>query len=87
MEERFMNLEIRELRKITERPLHFAITGMHFDWYMDSEVLLKLYGKYFWYLELNRATQVIAAYAEDELAGVLLADMKGEEKRYHTGNR
>lgn len=85
MEERFMNLEIRELRKKDYRKaIAFAITGMHFNWYMDSEILLKLYGRYFWYLELNRATQVIAAYAEDELAGVLLADMKGEDKKYRT---
>ncbi len=85
MEESFLNLEIRELRKKDYRKaVAFAITGMHFNWYMDSEVLLKLYGKYFWYLELNRATQVIAAYEEDELAGVLLADMKGEDKKYRT---
>ena len=80
-----MNLEIRELRKKDYRKaIAFAITGMHFNWYMDSSVLLKLYGKYFWYMELNRATQVIAAYEEDELAGVLLADMKGEDKKYRT---
>lgn len=30
-------------------------------------------------MELNRATQVIAAYEGDELAGVLLAEMYGEK--------
>ena len=53
---------------------------MHFNMYLDNEKELNLYGKYFWYLELTNATQVVSAYIEDELAGVLLADIKGEEK-------
>lgn len=50
--------------------------------YLDNKTELNLYGKYFWYLELTNATQVISAYIGDELAGVLVADMKGEEKMY-----
>ena len=77
-----MQLELRELRKQDyKKAIRFAITGMHFDWYMDSRVLLNLYGRYFWYLELTRATQVIAAYAEGDFAGVLLAAVLGEENR------
>lgn len=57
---------------------------MHFDMYLHSKFLLKLYGRYFWYLELANATQVISTYIEDEFVGVLLADMKGEEKKYKT---
>ena len=53
---------------------------MHFDWYTKNKLLLNLYGRYFWYLELNRATQIIALYADDESAGVLLADIKGKSK-------
>ena len=52
---------------------------MHFDWYTKNKLLLNLYGRYFWYLELNRATQIIALYADDE-SGVLLADIKGKSK-------
>ena len=34
------------------------------------------------YMELNRATQIIAAYEGDELAGVLLAEMdKGDMEK------
>ncbi len=55
---------------------------MHFDWYTKNKLLLNLYGRYFWYLELNRATQIIALYADDELAGVLLADIKGKSKKH-----
>ena len=78
-----MNIEIREIRKKDFRKaIEFAITGMHFDWYFDHTWLLKLYGTYFWYLEIGRATQIIAAYYENKLAGVLLAEIKGEERRY-----
>lgn len=80
-----MELELRELRKKDEhRAIQFAITGMHFDWYMDSRLLLNLYGRYFWYLELTRATQIIAAYLGGELAGVMLAQMKGENKKHRS---
>ena len=57
---------------------------MHFDLYLDNKFLLYLYGNYFWYDELNRATQVIAAYVGEKLAGVLLADIKGEKKSYRS---
>ena len=77
-----MEVELRELkRKDYAKAIQYAITGMHFHWYLDSRFLLNLYGRYFWYLELGRATQVIAAYVGDRLAGVLLAEMKGEPKQ------
>lgn len=44
---------------------------MHFNMYLDNKMELNLYGKYFWYLELTNATQVISAYMQDELAGVI----------------
>ena len=80
-----MEVEIRELRKRDYgKAIQFAITGMHFNLYLDHKFLLHLYGRYFWYSELQCATQVIAAYLGDELAGVLLADMRGEKKRHRT---
>ena len=66
-------------RKDYSKVIGYAITGMHFDWYMSSKIILNAYGKYFLYMELNRATQIIAAYEGDELAGVLLAEIKGEK--------
>lgn len=60
------------------RAIDFAVTGMHFDWYMDNRWLQRLYGRYFWYKEKARATQVLAAYADGALAGVLLARFDGE---------
>ncbi len=47
---------------------------------MENELLLNLYGRHFLYMELNRATQILTLYAENELAGVLLAEIKGEKK-------
>jgi GNAT superfamily N-acetyltransferase len=58
----------------------FALQGMNFNMYSDKAWELKLYTRYFWYLELNRATQVLAAYEGNRMLGVLLADMNGEPK-------
>ena len=49
---------------------------MHFEWYLTTRFFLQLYGRYFWYLELSRATQVIAAYAGEELQGFCLQNWK-----------
>jgi len=77
-----MEIELRELRKQDEKKaIRFAIKGMHFDWYMDSKFALNLYGRYFWYLETSRATQIIAAYADNQFVGVILAEIKGKPKR------
>ena len=60
---------------------------MHLDWYMDSKVILDLYAKYFWYMELNRATKVYGAYADDIFVGVLLAEIKDVYKRQEVSFR
>jgi len=80
-----LEIQIKELnKKDCKKAIQFAIKGMHFDWYLDNKFLLNLYGRYFWYLETSRATQIIAAYAGKEFAGVLLAEVKGEEKQYRS---
>lgn len=77
-------IEIKHIRKRDyKRAQQFAIQGMHLNWYMDSGLILNLYSKYFWHMELNRATKVYGAYVEDAFVGVLLADMRNEPKRYH----
>ena len=78
-------IKIREIRKQDyKKAQKFAIQGMHFNWYMDHKIILSLYSKYFWHMELNRATKAYGAYADDCFVGVLLADMKGEKKRFHS---
>lgn len=77
-----MKIEIKDIRKKDyKKAIQFAIKGMHFDWYLNNSFLLNAYGRYFWYLEINRATQVFAAYADSEFVGVILAEVKGEEKK------
>lgn len=77
-----MNIEIKDIRKKDyEKAIQFAIKGMHFDWYLNNKFLLNAYGRYFWYLEVNRATQILSAYVGDKFVGVLLAEIKGEEKK------
>jgi len=78
-----MNIEIKELkRKDHKKAILFAVTGMHFNWYLDNQFLLNLFGRYFWFQEITRATQVLAAYEGERLAGVLLAEMNGEKKKH-----
>ena len=80
-----LKIEIKDIRKKDhKKAIQFAIKGMHFDWYLDNKFLLNAYGRYFWYLEINRATQILAAYADGEFVGVLLAEVKSEEKKYQS---
>ncbi len=80
-----MKLEIRELeKKDYKKAAVFAGIGMHFEKYFENKIFLKEYSKCFLYEVLNRATQVIAAYYGNELAGVLIADIKGKEKKFST---
>lgn len=80
-----MGVFLTELQRKDEKyAIQFAIKGMHFDWYMDSRIALNLYGRYFWYLETSRATQIIAAYADSRFIGVILAEMKGEKVQRHS---
>lgn len=78
-----MRIEIKDIQKDDyKKAIQFAIKGMHFDWYLDNKFLLNAYGRYFWYLEINRATQILAAYAEGKFVGVLLAEIKGEKRKH-----
>lgn len=78
-----MEIEIKELRKQDhKKAIEWAIKGMHLNRYLDEGILLNLYGKYFWNLELLKATQVISAYYNNEFVGILLARMKGEKTVY-----
>jgi hypothetical protein len=48
-------LEIKELQQSDySLAIDFAIEGMHFDRYIDNKFFLKMYGRYFFYSELNR---------------------------------
>lgn len=69
-------------KKDVPRAIQFAIEGMHFNWYLKNKILLNLYGRYFWYLEKNKATHMLAAYLDDKFVGVLMAEMYGEAPRY-----
>ncbi len=80
-----MRIELRELdRKDYKRAIEFAVKGMHFNQYIENKAELYLYGKYFLYMEMQRATQMIAAYMGEKLVGLVLADVSGEPKRYQS---
>ncbi|EOB3456687.1 GNAT family N-acetyltransferase [Enterococcus hirae] len=71
-------------RKDFSKVIDFAIKGMHFDRYVENKLALRLYGRSFLYMELERATQVIGAYIGDRMVGILMADMKNEIKQYNS---
>lgn len=78
-------LKIEEFsRKDHKKAIRFAITGMQFNWFFEKQWMIRLYGRYFWYQELSKATEMHAVYYGDELAGVLLAQMEGETPGYRT---
>lgn len=80
-----MNIEIKDICKQDhKKAIQFAIKGMHFDWYLDSKFMLNAYGRYFWYLEMNRATDIYAAYVDGRFAGVLLAEIYSKEKKQNS---
>ncbi len=76
-------MELKALRKKDfKKAIAFCRIGMNVDRYTDKPLEIALYSRYFWYMELLRATQMIGAYADGKIVGVLLADMEGEEKVY-----
>lgn len=81
-----MKIIAGKLRKEDHRKaVQFAIKGMHFSWYLGSKILLDIYGTYFWWEELNKATQIFSAYDDDgNFAGILLAEVKGEQKKFRS---
>lgn len=67
-------MEIKSLsKKDYGKIIDFAIRGMHLDWYIKNKTILRLYGRYFLYLELNKATQIFAAYEGDMSANWMLS--------------
>lgn len=82
---RKMNIEIKDLeKKDYDTARKFAITGMNLTRYTEKKWELYFYSKYFLYLELSRSTQILGAYMDDKLVGVLLADMSGELKKINS---
>ena len=76
-----MDIIIEQLRKKDFNSARkFAIEGMHLTWYTKNKFELYFYSKYFWYLEISRATRAFGAYIGDNLVGVLLADMDNQPK-------
>lgn len=80
-----MDIEIKTLQKKDyKKAIHFAIKGMHFGIYFSNGFMTCLYGKYFLYSEMLQATQIIAAYHREELAGLLISRVKGEKTCFHS---
>lgn len=78
-------IKIQELRKQDyKKARQFAIQGMHLYWYVSDKISLNLYARYFLDMELNCATRAYGAYMDGQFVGVLLAEIKGEPKKYRS---
>jgi GNAT superfamily N-acetyltransferase len=78
-----MDIEIGQIKKKHSKVARkFAIEGMHLNWYASNKFELYIYSKYFWYLEISRATKALGAYMGNNLVGILLVDIKNEPKLY-----
>lgn len=71
-------------KKDHKKAIQLAIKGMHFNWYSDKNYILNMYGRYFWYKELLKASDIIAAYENDVFVGVLVVRMIGKPYIYHS---
>ena len=77
-----MSIQIKELRESDyEKAIDFTLIGMHFDAFFEKgSGLVRDYAESFWYDELAKSNEIIAAYDEnDEFAGVLLAEIYDKE--------
>ena len=77
-----MDIVLKRIEKMDEKKaMRFAVNGMNLNRYVQGSAL-RVYARYFWYMEMERATQCIAAYVDGSFSGILLADMKGEPHVY-----
>ena len=77
-----MSIQFKELRESDyEKAIDFTLIGMHFDAFFEKgSELARDYAESFWYDELVKSNEIIAAYDEnDEFAGVLLAEIYDKE--------
>lgn len=80
-----MNIELKELeKKDYKKAIKFAVKGMHFNMYIENKYIAYLYGKYFLYSEMLKATQIISAYNGDEFLGLLISKVNNEKRVFYS---
>lgn len=77
------NIRIRKIASEDyEKAIGFSMYGMHDNWYTDNPEELLTFERYFFYKELDEATQAFSATRDGKFVGSLLAKVEGEEKKY-----
>lgn len=61
-----MKIEIPK-KKDYKKANEFVIVGTHAEAYSSNKFMQNLYGKYFLYIEMQKATQILAAYESESL--------------------
>lgn len=79
-------MQIEKLKKRDFKlAIKYASEGMNFKKYFKNNkksLMLKFYQKYFFYLELLKATNIISVYDNNILQGVIMVDIENEKKAY-----
>ncbi|ORX85525.1 hypothetical protein BCR32DRAFT_265583 [Anaeromyces robustus] len=80
-----MVIQIKELnKKDYEITRKFSIEGMDIRRYSNRPYEIYFYSNFFFLFELLRATQILAAYDNDNLVGVLMVQMKNEPTKINS---
>ena len=81
-----MAITLKDLEKKDYlKAIQYAIDGMHFQVYFENDKYgLYFYARYFFYSEMLKATTIIAGYDEGQLIGLLIAQVDGQRRCYHS---
>ncbi len=80
-----MSITIKDLKsKDYDIARQYAIEGMKLDCYCKYAHELYFYSRYYFYMELLKATHILAAYENDKLIGILLAQINHEPTKINS---
>ena len=74
-----MKIEIKKIRHRDYKvAIEIIIKELHLDLFIKNKLLQKIYGRYYWYLYMNKATSAYGAFSKTRFMGLLLIEMQNE---------
>lgn len=72
-----MDIEIKHIRlRDYKIAIEMIIKELHLDLYIKNKFLRKAYSRYYWYIAMNKATNIYGAFSKTRFLGCLLLEMK-----------
>ena len=72
-----MDIEIKHIRlRDYKIAIEMIIKELHLDLYIKNKFLRKAYARYYWYIAMNKATNIYGAFSKTRFLGCLLLEMK-----------